>query len=295
MTTELVHVTTSDGLRLDGALHTPDDARQPTPATGHAAFPDAFLLLHGTGSNFYGSALFAAVIPNCIQLGAVALAVNTRGHDLAFAATTASGRRMFGAAYEMVDECRLDVAAWLALLGGRGFRRIALVGHSLGAVKAVYFLAHETPPMVCALVAISPPQLSHSHFLRAPWAKHFKHDLATAETHVREGRGDALMAVQFPLPYLVTAAGYTDKYGPAEHYNILKYVERIAVPALFTFGTIELAKNVAFAGLPELLDEQREPAGRLRVVVVAGADHFYSGVQGELMRHVERWLQRILT
>ncbi|HEV3022638.1 MAG TPA: hypothetical protein VGX76_09220 [Pirellulales bacterium] len=63
MKTELVHVTTSDGLRLDGALHAPEHGQS------SALGVDAFLLLHGTGSNFYGSALFAAVIPRCLQMG----------------------------------------------------------------------------------------------------------------------------------------------------------------------------------------------------------------------------------
>ena len=45
MTRELVHVRTSDGLRLDGALRHPQSA---------ASLPvDGFLLIHGTGSNFY--------------------------------------------------------------------------------------------------------------------------------------------------------------------------------------------------------------------------------------------------
>jgi pimeloyl-ACP methyl ester carboxylesterase len=201
---------------------------------------------------------------------------------------------MFGAAYETVDECRLDLAAWLALLDQRGFQRIALVGHSLGAVKAVYCLAHETPPTVCALIAVSPPRLSHSHFAQGSRAKQFEQDLAVAEAHVREGRGDALMTVQFPLPYVVTAAGYVDKYGPAERYNILSHADRVAPPALFTFGAMELEHNPASAELPELLKVKNRAPANLQIAVIAGADHSYNGVQGELLGHIERWLRRTL-
>jgi len=284
---ELIHVTTSDGLRLDGALHAKAAHDQP-PELGI----DAFLLLHGTGGNFYGSSLFASFIPRCLEWGAAALAVNTRGHDLAYAASTTAGRRMFGAAYEVVDQCRFDLAAWIALLTKRGYGRIAVVGHSLGAVKAVYSLAQESPPAVAALIAISPPRLSHGHFLKSQDAVLFQQELAAAEVHVGEGLADTLMSVGFPLPYLVTAAGYVDKYGPAERYNLLKYVDQLEVPSLFTFGTIELRQNPAFAGLPERLEQYARRGARLQIAVITGADHFYTGVHSELLGRIEFWLRR---
>jgi len=288
--TELIHVTTADGLRLDGALHLKRETDGPA-----VLGVDAFLLLHGTGGNFYGSSLFASVIPHCLGWGAAVLAVNTRGHDLAYAASTAAGRRLFGAAYEVVDECRFDLAAWITLLADRGYGRIAVVGHSLGAVKAVYSLANETPPAVVALVAISPPRLSHGHFLQSQDARLFQEVLAAAEAHVSEGQADTLMSVRFPLPYLVTAAGYVDKYGPAERYNVLKFVDQIAVPSLFTFGTIELRQNPAFAGLPERLEENARQGANRHVAVIAGADHFYTGVHSELLGRIEFWLRRAFT
>jgi pimeloyl-ACP methyl ester carboxylesterase len=283
---ELIHVNASDGLRLDGALYAPSSTQ--TPAVG----VDAFLLLHGTGGNFYSSSLFGSVIPRCLQWGAAVLAVNTRGHDLAYAATTAAGRRMFGAAYELVAECRLDLAAWLALLAQRRYKRVAMVGHSLGAVKAVYSLAQESPPIVDCLIAISPPRLSHSHFLRSSQAELFQSELAVAQAHVAEGCGETTMAVRFPLPYLVTAAGYVDKYGPAERYNILNHAERLTVPALFTFGSIEARQNPAFAGSPEALEEVAHVKPNLQVAVITGADHFYTGVQDDLLSRIEFWLRR---
>ena len=43
------------------------------------------------------------------------------------------------------------------------------------AVKAIYALADDTPPAVRSLVAISPPRLSHSHFLQSSQAEMFQH------------------------------------------------------------------------------------------------------------------------
>ncbi|OYV87869.1 MAG: hypothetical protein B7Z73_09455, partial [Planctomycetia bacterium 21-64-5] len=105
--TELVETTTADGIRLHGALFLPEGGPQTDVRRG------AVLLLHGAGCNFYGSTLFAGLIPAMTRLGLAALSVNTRGHDAVSTATTPNGVRMLGAAFEMVDDCRHDVAAWI--------------------------------------------------------------------------------------------------------------------------------------------------------------------------------------
>lgn len=281
MIAELVQVTTGDGLRLHGALHLPSDK------ASHGLALDALLLLHGAGGNFYGSALFAGLTARLTAAGLTVLVVNTRGHD---AVSTAGSRKYYGAAFEVVDDCRYDIAAWLEFLAQRGYQQIGLAGHSLGAVKAIYYLAHEPQSPVRRLVAISPPRLSHARFLAGPDAAAFTREFAIAEEHVRQGRGETIMAVQFPLPYLVSAAGYLDKYGPEERYNLLNFIDRVACPMLFTFGTIELRRGSAFDGLPEALPAQVQDAKRLKVAIVSGADHFYSSGLGELAGQIEAWL-----
>ena len=289
MIAELVRVTAADGLRLDGALR--------VPATDVAAQIgiDAVACLHGTGGSFYSSSLFAGLAPRFLALGAAVLAVNTRGHDLICTASGGAAPKLQGAAFEIVDECRYDVAAWIDWLLERGYRRILLAGHSLGAVKAVYSLAHDAERKlsnVVGLLAISPPRLSYSQFCQGPKAAEFQADLAAAEAQLRAGRGETLMSVRFPLPYLVSAAGYVDKYGPAERYNVLNFATAVRCPALYTFGTIELDRNTAFQGLPELLGAQASQGADLKVAVIAGADHFYNGVHSELADRLEFWLRR---
>lgn len=282
---EIVEVTTRDGIRLHGALHAPAG-----PIEEPAAL-DAVLVLHGAGGNFYGSTLFAGLLPGWARLGVAVLSVNTRGHDSVCTAATASGPRMLGAAFEIVDECRQDVAAWVDWLSSRGYRRVVLAGHSLGAVKAIHSLAHEPRPQVQAIVAISPPRLSHSRFAAGPDAEQFLGEFADAQRYVAAGHGEHLMSVRFPIPYLVTAAGYIDKYGRDERYNILKHVSQVTCPMLFTFGTIELRRGSAFQGLPEDLDALSERGADLKVAVLAGADHFYTAARNELAGQITSWLR----
>ena len=96
------------------------------------------------------------------------------------------------------------------------------------------------------------------------------------------------MEVQVPLPYVITAAGYVEKYGPDERYNFLKLLNGVRCPTLITLGGKEVQGNMAFQGVPQDL------AGRpnsMQVEILPGADHFYTGTRAELADTVESWLR----
>ncbi len=286
MPVELVRTVTRDGLRLDGALSLPADSRSPTPDS-----PAAALLLHGVSGNFYTSSVFDALTPKLLELGLATLSVNTRGHDSVFGARLGNVARRLGAAYEIVDDCRSDIAAWIDFLKSRGYGRVVLVGHSLGAIKAVYAQAHEHWPQVAAVVAASPPRLSYSAFIDSSESSLFGESMNTAERMVAGGQGDELFTARFPFPLLITADGYIDKYGPAERYNLLRFAADLRCPALFTYGSKELSQGgVAFDALPQALLSLPK-AERRSVVVIDGADHFYSGLGEMLGAAVAGWLQ----
>jgi hypothetical protein len=103
---DLVQSTTADGLRLDGVFQ--------EPSTPLAAGLDvnAWCLVHGTGGNFYSSTLLESCAERLLELGCAVLRINTRGHDgISTAAASGRGGVRLGAAYEVVDDCRRDLAA----------------------------------------------------------------------------------------------------------------------------------------------------------------------------------------
>ncbi|MEX2173863.1 MAG: alpha/beta fold hydrolase [Pirellulaceae bacterium] len=288
MQVELVRTTTGDRLRLDGALFA-----AAAPSKRAANGPSAAILLHGVAGNFYTSSTFDAVAPRLQSLGLAVLSVNTRGHDSVYGASLGTLRRRFGAAYETVADCRHDVAAWINFLASRGHERVVLIGHSLGAIKAVYAQAHEQFPQVAAVVAVSPPRLSYAAFINSGESSLFWESLHTAQRMVADGNGDELFTSRFPFPLLITAAGYLDKYGPAERYNLLKFAAELRCPALFTYGSKELATGgIAFAGLPELLQELPHGARR-QVTLIDGADHIYTSCGDLLAGAIAGWLSAL--
>lgn len=289
MIVDLVSASAEDGLRLDGALHEPvSQSSGPLPA-------EAFIFLHGVGGNFYGGAMFGAITPAFLEAGTAVLWANTRGHDGLYTGWVRGRPRKLGAAGEIIDESRLDVAAWVRLLVDRGFRRIGLFGHSLGAIKAVYSQAQAPLEHVTCLIAASPPRLSYAVFKDGAQRENFRDAIARSQQLVEQGAGQTLIEVRFPFPLTISAATFLDKYGPAEHYNILKFAGKVGCPLLFIYGAIELAEGgEAFVGLPELLAEVRGENQNLTVETIAGANHNYSDRHAELADVSLRWLKSIV-
>lgn len=290
MLTDLVRTTTADGLRLDGILQAPDDRSVSSLAL------DAVLCLHGVASNFYGATLLEEFVAPCVAQGLAVLRVNTRGHDIVTPINTPRGPRRLGAAYETIDDCHYDVTAWLQFLAARGYSRVALLGHSLGAIKAVYAAAEHAPARPACVIAASPPRLSYSLFMSGPQRADFSAAIQTAEQFVAAGQPQALFEAKVPFPLLVGAAHYLDKYGPGERYDLLKFASRIPCPALLVYGGGELERGgIAFAGLPEALRAMPPADKDLELAMVPEADHFYTGARPALVSLVLQWLSRRLS
>ncbi|MCA9249172.1 MAG: alpha/beta hydrolase [Planctomycetales bacterium] len=283
MQVELVSVNTADSLRLDGALHR-------CATVNEGAAPSAVVCLHGVGGNFYASRLQSRLTPSFISRRNSVLWGNTRGRDSVYGASLAGRWTRLGAAYEIVDDCRFDIAAWITWLREEGFAEVGLFGHSLGAVKAIHYAANNPATVPDFIVAASPPRLSYQAYTAAD-SPGFSEVVREAQRLQSEGRGQQLIEATFPTPMLISAETYVDKYGPGERYNIVRQIDRLTCPTLISYGALELASgNPAFAGLPAAL---RKAAGdaELHLIEIADADHFYTGTDQHLAAAVSDWLQ----
>lgn len=271
MNVELCRLTTSDGQQLDGAFCQTAVERNSVPV-------DAFLLVHGTGGNFYSGSVFDTWTRLSLAAGIPVLRINTRGHD-----GLAGGER--------VADCVQDLAAWLDWVAMRGCRRVAVVGHSMGAVKTLFAAAHQPHDSIVACIALSPPRFCHAMLMADPRYTSFREAWQRSVELVAAGRGDEWLSVTQPLPLVITAAGYVEKYGPEDKYDFVPWLERLSKPTLFVFGEQTVAASPPFAGLPEAIERElpRMPAGS-GLHVVPGGDMAYRPSPEEPFRRATEWL-----
>ena len=275
MNVDLVNIQTEDGLRLDGSL------RKPARAGNSDLGVDLVILLHGVGGNFYGGGLFEEMSNSIADAGCAVLQVNNRGHD-PISRGPGDGQR-FGAAYEIVDDCRYDWDAWTSFAHDAGYRNIALWGHSLGAVKSIYYMATENDPRIKMMIASSPPRFSYTGYQVMDDWDNYKQQLDEANQHVADGHPEALMEVLYPSANLLTAKVFLDKYGPEEKYDVVMLLPNVKVPVLVTVGSLEgvqkgqLNSLMGFAGLASEIEKLSAELDHLNFAAIPNGDHFYTG------------------
>jgi pimeloyl-ACP methyl ester carboxylesterase len=283
-TLSLVRVETTDGIVLDGALYRPLQS-------GNLPI-DAFLLVHGTGSNFYAPGVLETFTGQAIAEGTAVLRVNTRGHDGICSLPARTGSVQGGATCERISDCVLDVGAWVNLLEGRGYVRIVLVGYSMGGVKAIYSQAYAPHSAVRGIVGISPPRFSHERLSSGLRGETFAAEFSRASQLVADGQGETLLPVTQPLPFVATAAGYVEKYGPANRYDYIPLLTQLGCPALILIGSESIRTSAAFDDLPAAI----AAVGRPNIVcsVIEGANISYKGCDMVPFQHALDWLRAVV-
>lgn len=281
---ELVSTETTDGVRLDGFF-----------VKGRS--DDCWLVTHGVNGNFYGSSLLKEFAATVHASGLSVLLVNSRGHDIVTFNAGPVPMRL-GSQFEMIYQSLVDLNAWLSYSESRSLQLSGIGAHSLGALKAAYWLAEASLPCMKRFVALSPPRLSTSILLEDPKRRDaFSRDLELSRELCESGRSDQVIRVRYPLPNWLSAATFLDKYGSEDRYDYFGWLERISQQCLWVFGESEVRNGSTNFRDADLNLSQRFVEGSLfqhAVEVIPGADHSYRGVRESLWKSVSAWISRSL-
>lgn len=284
---ELVSTTTADYLRLHGLFCASDKRPMISAAMGSL---DSAVLIHGLGGNFYSSRLLLHFAETLINLGVSVVLINTRGHEMINSLTWGGRSQSVGAAFENVDHCRFDLNAWVDFLIERGYDNVLLFGHSLGAIKSLYAQAYAPHPKVKTIVGLSATRLSYSQLIDRANGDLFRQTIERCEKLIADNRENDPIHVPFPFPTWMTPQCYLDKYGPAEKFNWMRFIDKVTIPTLLMFGAKELSDDSAFAGVSEELEQLKLGWNSLTIETIADADHFYTSKFAEADDVIMRWL-----
>lgn len=271
METSLVRVTTPDGIELQGLNYR---------GIGRAAHA-AVVHLHGTWGNFYGNPFidhFARFYP---RHGYSFLTVNTRGHDA-------------GAITERFELCAIDITTWLGFARQLGYDRIILQGHSLGALKVIYYLNLPTHAVdIHAIVLLSPFDII---------AFYCSNDLSNRTNRLNRAREIAQNDPDAILPgdtwdaWLLSAGTYLDLVDFNTRADIFPFrvgslvgtaLSVVSVPTFAAIGSNDFAAYPSGADEFELLQQLPNVNAKL----IDGAPHNFANHETDLLKHLAEWLK----
>ncbi len=286
---ELVRVWTKDGLQLQGLYCAPRATSRP-PAVLH---------LHGASSNFYRSQFLDSLADALMDCGCALLTGNTRGHDIMNSVYTRdpTTSKRIGTAYEVFEECLLDIEAWVALLAQRGYRSMVLLGHSFGAHKAAFYQSETGDERVQGLILMSPADQGLWVGAMGSEAGRMLH---WAAEKASSGQGDALVPTG-PAPYPLSARTVHSLFVTAKP-DIFKFsrpdepwevVSRLSCAILATMGTVAEFISTSPQTAMAMLKGKAVSSPRCDTVVLEGAPHNYRGHEAEVNKVIVDWLKEV--
>ncbi len=266
--TELVEVTTTDGVHLNGALWKP---------TGGSRTSPGLFLVHGYAGNFYTG--WPSLAHALAAKSYLTLALNMRDHDLT------PQRSLF-------EDNRADIEAGIKLLAARGASQIVLLGQSLGTNRVLFYQADTQDPRVRGLVLMAGPGNLLNWNIQIFGRERTLAELAETQNAVKDGRGEELMLVDLgPLgKALYSAKHVVSLRGPKTRSDPFQNIARVKVPILILHGK---ADRLADATVAERLKGAAVAAPSVQLHLISGADHSLPRYTDAILPILAPWLETV--
>ena len=279
-----------DGLELDTLLFEPK--RKTRRAIVH---------IHGITSHYLQNHFIAHMSRVYPDNGYAFMTFNNRGHDyiadVIKTGLAGADRVQKGSAFDILEECIFDIDPIFDYLKARDYDEFILQGHSLGVLKACYYLSTRKNNPVTSTILLSPMDVI---YLLDSQVKDWKYWRDAAKNMIEGGRGQQFMGVKIWLDVPISADtywNYTREDSNMWMFNFSNlnkefiHVNKIKIPALYVLPEMD---NIAIS-LPKdqaKTELKRRVSGRsVKIEVLPLSGHGYWGHEDRLMEVITNWLK----
>lgn len=175
----ILHVWTEDKLRLQGVHY------------GPGLKNTCVLCIHGMSGNFMEN-YFASILGDTLSNQNIGFVYgHNRGYnhinDIVKKEADNSHKTVrIGTMYERFGECVYDIDAWLNKVKKLGYKKVVLLGHSLGCNKTIHFYSKKHPKDIVGVILASPPDMV-GLFEKTEYQPNHKELLAEVINNIKQG------------------------------------------------------------------------------------------------------------
>ncbi|MCA1065314.1 alpha/beta fold hydrolase [Rossellomorea sp. AcN35-11] len=284
-----IHDWTTDGLRLQG-VHW-EEFRHNT----------CLLFIHGTSGNSIENYFAHVLAQHLVENGYGFFYGHTRGYNHVNDMMTIDGdHRTIGARYEIFSECLYDIDLWVRKVRELGYDSIILMGHSLGANKAIHYLSEEGAPAITSLILASPPDLVGLSKRYDP----DRHDMIhEAKMNVNNGEPTKLLSHLHDGWLTISSQTYLERCldgCEADNLPVLRNPETFSALSTLRMPIFSFMGDVNEVNIHTpsedlaLMQRKATVCQKFDYVVLEGANHNYEGNEQEMAEVVVNWIKRQL-
>lgn len=292
----IVYIWTKDSLRLLGVHYEPE--RKDV----------CVLAVHGMSGNFIENKWADVAGKTLKEKGVGFIYAHNRGYghinDIATKEIKEDGgykTKRFGTAYERFADCIYDIEAWIKEVRKLGYKKLILLGHSLGCNKVIYYLHRNKQKDTVGIILASPPDMV-ALIKKPEYQLNYKELLEEAKKNVKENKPRELLSGLIWDWYILSSQTFLDLFkegGPADNLPVLRNPKEFAelssinVPILAIMGEYD---DIAVRNLKEDLDLIGSKAINCPAFTkqfIKGGNHNYERQEESFANTILQWAKNL--
>ena len=288
MKTNLHTISTEDGLQLHGVLYQPEKET------------DTVLVhVHGMGGNFYENKFLENIAKTLTDSGIAFFPFNNRGNgnitDFVRIKNNKKDFVTYGTTNERFEDSLLDIQAGINFVKEKGFTKVHLSGHSLGAPKVAYY-ASKVKENLQSVIFLSPSDMLG--LVRGD-KDQFEKEITNAKRMIKEGNGDNLLPDYVWGEYPVKADTYINLFGDESETAIFNFlnkdlgfetISKIDKPILSIMGRKDDVAIIPIEEIMETMEKETTSSPRSETKILGDSNHGYQGYEQELADVLKNWI-----
>ncbi len=279
---EFIYDYTKDGLQLQ-AVHYPSTSKD-----------TCIVLIHGQGGNIIEN-YFADVwgkIFNKNDIGFI------YGHNRGYShindiRTKDNDSKRIGATFEIFEESFYDVDLWVKKAEQLGYKKIVLMGHSLGCNKVIYYI-YKANPHLDGVILASPPDMVGLTLIEEPT---YEDLIKEAQENIANGEQKKILKKLLDGYSYTSSENFLNLYTEGNNIDNLpiernpehfEQLESINVKTLAFSGSLEKGPYAKI----EILKEKALNCPNFVVKFIEGSGHTYKNHEEDVANLIVDWLNK---
>ncbi len=206
-----------------------------------------------------------------------------------------------GEAYELFEDSPKDVSAWVIKARELGYKKVILLGHSLGCNKVIYYLYKNPEAEIAGIILASPPDIVGLVELEKHQPNHEKL-LHQARELVKHGKPCVAVDGKIWDWYELSAQTYLSLFeqgGAADNLPVLRNPDEfeqlmtIEQPILAIIGEHDDIEIFNLHEDIELIKSKATGTSDFQIQFIAGGNHNYENREDEFSKIVIDWVAQI--
>lgn len=205
-----------------------------------------------------------------------------------------------GVNYEIFEDCLLDIDAWVEETRKLGYKKIILLGHSLGCNKVIYYFSQRKPKDVLGVILASPPDMVGQ--LKPDYQPDRDELYKEAKENMKNGEPRKLLSKMLWDWYYLSSQTFLSLFtegSNADNLPVMQNPEKwpqlasINVPILAFMGEYD---DIAIRRLSEdleLIKSKATGTKEFTQTMISKASHVYDGQEKAVAEVILNWVKSL--